>query len=204
MTAEAVAITAALLAGPVVLRLAHSCRTSPYPMSGTAAASVIGLVGYLTAAAAGVGRLAVAAPLLLFGIAAALVDLDERRLPNPLTGALTLAAATTLTAAAVESGDTASALRAACAAAVVGGMGALAATVSPQSIGWGDVKLLPAIAATLAWPDPVTLYRGIVAWVLLLLATLAGWKLARLDRHETVPYGPALVAGALGTLLVVT
>lgn len=204
MTAEMVAIAGALIAGPVVLRLAHSCRTVPFRLGGIEAASVIGLAGYLIAAAADVGRLTLVAPLVVFGIAAALVDVDERRLPNLLTGALTTMTAVMLVTTTVTSGDTVSAARSACAAFAAGGVAALAKTISPRSIGWGDVKLLPATAATLAWPDPVTLYRGVVTWALLLLVTLAGWKLARLDPKETVPYGPALVAGALGTLLVVT
>lgn len=203
MTAEVVASAGALVAGPVVLWLAHCGRTGLFRLGGIAAASVIGLVGYVTAAAVGVGRLTLVTPLLMFGLAAALVDVDERRLPNLLTGALTVGTTATLATVAVVSGDMESTVRSTYAAVSVGGIAALAKTISPQSIGWGDVKLLPATAATLAWPDPVMLYRGVVAWILLLLVTLTGWKLARLDPTETVPYGPAIVAGALGTLLVV-
>ncbi|OJY45980.1 A24 family peptidase [Pseudonocardia sp. 73-21] len=204
MTAEMSAIAGALIVGPVVLRLAHDHRTTPVQLGGTEAAAMVGLAGYLVAAAAGAGRLLLVAPLATFGIAAALVDVHERRLPNPLTGALTALTAVTLAIATLSSGDVEPAVRSGLAGLLVGGMAVLVKMISPRSIGWGDVKLLPATVAALAWSDPITLYRGVVAWVLLLLVTLAGWKLAHFGRDETVPYGPALVAGALGTLLVVT
>ena len=52
-------------------------------------------------------------------------------------------------------------------------------------IGWGDVKLLPSLTAALAWAGLPTLVHGLVLWIVLLLATTAVWRVARLDTTDT-------------------
>ena len=58
-------------------------------------------------------------------------------------------------------------------------------------IGWGDVKLLPSLAAALAWAGVSALAQGLVLWIVLLLATTAVWRVARFDtvRHRALRPG---------------
>jgi Flp pilus assembly protein protease CpaA len=95
-------------------------------------------------------------------------------------------------------------LRASAAAAVTVAVTLGVKAARPAMIGWGDVKLLPSLTAALAWVGVSTLAQGLVLWIVLLLATTAVWRVARFDVSDTVPYGPALVLGTLGALLVVT
>jgi leader peptidase (prepilin peptidase) / N-methyltransferase len=197
VTAEA---ATALLTGLGILRLAHCCRVDPRRCGVVETAAVV-LIAGLFIAVAPAGRLLLVAPIGVIGVAAALVDADERRLPNVLNAVLAAATAATLAYATVVSGDTTAALRSVVAAAAAAGAAATVKAISPESIGWGDVKLLPTLAATLAWAGPATLYHGVLTWAALLVLTVMTWPALRGDRRETVPYGPALVAGALGALL---
>ena len=70
----------------------------------------------------------------------------------------------------------------------------LAKALLPDAVGWGDVKLVPSLAALLAVHGWSTLYTGILAWCVLVLTT-ALLDLARHTPAGIVAYGPALVAG---------
>ena len=202
MTAAATAAGAAAL----VLFLAHHTRLQPATI-GCAEAVPVGLLLGLnlgTAAAASPVRAAIVLVVAVLGTAAALVDAHERRLPNALTAALGAALLITLPATALLTGNPDGLLRA-CMAAVLAVVVALVVKTARSSvIGWGDVKLLPSLAAALAWTGVSALAQGLVLWVVLLLATTAVWRVAGFDNSDAVPYGPALVLGTLGALLVVT
>jgi leader peptidase (prepilin peptidase) / N-methyltransferase len=87
--------------------------------------------------------------------------------------------------------------RAAAAAVVAFGVAAGAAALSPEGLGFGDVKLLGLLGLVLGWAGWGVLLLGVLAGLvlgavgsLLLLATRrAGWRTA-------VPLGPSLLAGA--------
>jgi prepilin signal peptidase PulO-like enzyme (type II secretory pathway) len=204
VTAAATAAVAAVL----VLLLANHTRLQPATIGCTEAVPVGLLLGLSlspsTAAAASPVRAAIVPVVAVLGTAAAVVDAHERRLPNALTASLGAALLITLPATALLTGNPDGLLRALI-AAVLAGVVALAVKAARSSvIGWGDVKLLPSLAAALAWAGVSALAQGLVLWVVLLLATTAVWRVAGFDNSDAVPYGPALVLGTLAALLVVT
>lgn len=134
--------------------------------------------------------LAVPAVLTVFAVPLALADLKHRRLPDILTlpAYPVLAAALAVAAA---GGGAAIAWRAVLGAVLFGGAHALVHTLSPQSLGAGDVKLagsLGAVLAAMGWPSVVL---GAVAAALLSVALAVGGP-----RHPTVPHGPGLLVAA--------
>ncbi len=177
----------------VVLLLAHHAGRDPRPPDawsmGVAAATI-------SAAAVLAARPVLVLPVLVLGLAAAVVDVRERRLPDVLTGPL---AAATAVAAVAQGALVPAVIAGGTTAAVATGLKLLA----PEALGWGDVKLLPSLAATLAAAGPGVVYRGVAFWLLLVLLTAAGcWAAAgRGGREDVVPFGPALVAATLGALV---
>ena len=202
MTAAATAAVAAVL----VLLLAHHTRLQPATI-GCGEAVPVGLllgVSLSTAAAASPVRAAIVFVVAVLGTAAAVVDAHERRLPNALTAALGAALLITLPATALLTGNPDGLLRALIGAVLAVVVALVVKAARASVIGWGDVKLLPSLVAALAWAGLSALAQGLVLWVVLLLATTAVWRVAGFDRSDAVPYGPALVLGTLGALLVVT
>lgn len=131
------------------------------------------------------------------------IDLDARRLPDLLTATLSMTAAAGLALTAIVTGDLTSLLRA--------GAGAITATATLFILcllvsggpGLGDVKLAPALAATLAWCS----WHTLAAWALLAVGTNAVVGIAlmlskRVDRHAAMPFGPAMMAGWFAAFVV--
>lgn len=133
-------------------------------------------------------------------VAAAAVDAHERRLPDKLTAAF--AAVVALEVAVLLCLDSAVGLRGALAFAM-GGVGSVVAKVIvTEAIGWGDVKLVPSLAAFLAVHGWWTLYVGVLAWsCLIALASLLA--LLRPSPTGIVAFGPALVIGSAAALVAV-
>ncbi|CAN5752673.1 MAG: prepilin peptidase [Ilumatobacteraceae bacterium] len=131
---------------------------------------------------------------LLILTAAALVDIVDRRLPNELVSAaaLPVGVAVALTLAA---GGSAIATGALAGAALVGGPLLVAHLVSPDGMGFGDVKAGSVLGAA------VGLISGPVAVLALLfaLAGSGGWAVVQRRRH--VALGPGLVLGASTALV---
>jgi leader peptidase (prepilin peptidase)/N-methyltransferase len=199
-TAAAYGVAATLL----VLLLAHHDRQQPAAISSAEAVPVGLLLGLSLAATAQPAQTAIVMVVATLGTAAAIVDAHERRLPNLLTAALGAGLLVTVTAIALLTGNAQGLLRASVAAVLTVVVALMVKVAYPGMIGWGDVKLLPSLAAALAWAGVSALAQGFVGWMVLLLATTAVWRVARFDKDDTVPYGPALVLGTLGALLVVT
>jgi leader peptidase (prepilin peptidase)/N-methyltransferase len=158
----------------------------------------------LTAAACGI--LAVAAgpapatvALLALGLLApalVLADLRHLRLPQPLLLAGLLAVGASLAVAAGS--DRPAATRALAGAAALGGAHLALALLPGAGLGLGDVKLAALLGAPLAWLGWDALAVG-----LLLPHLLAGppaLALLRSGRRTPLPFGPALLAGALGAV----
>jgi prepilin signal peptidase PulO-like enzyme (type II secretory pathway) len=185
----------------LVLLLAHHTRLQPAGCN-TEAVPVGLLLGLSLATNAPPAHVAIVMAVAVLGTAAAIVDAHERRLPNVLTATLGVSLLIALPATALLTGNPQGLLRASAAAAITAAAALLVKAVRPTMIGWGDVKLLPSLAAALAWAGVSALAQGFVLWIVLLLATTAVWRVARFDTSDTVPYGPALVLGTLGALLV--
>ena len=204
MTAGVTAALTGAAATLLVLLLAHHARLQPAAIGYAETVPVGLLLGLSTATTAPPGHAAIVMAVAVLGTAAAVVDAHERRVPNVLTATLGVSLLIALPATALLTGNPQGLLRASAAAAITAAAALLVKAARPTMIGWGDVKLLPSLAATLAWAGESALAQGFVLWIVLLLTTTAVWSVARFDTSDTVPYGPALVLGTLGALLVVT
>jgi leader peptidase (prepilin peptidase) / N-methyltransferase len=150
---------------------------------------------------AGVGwQPALPAYLLLaaIGLPLAVIDADCHRLPDRLTLPLYPAGIVLLAAASVARHDAGALARAVLAAATVFVAFLATALASPDSLGFGDVKLAGALGLFLGWLGWSVLLLGLVtgfvigagAALVLLAGRRAGWR-------SEVAFGPALLAGAL-------
>ncbi|MFG3195527.1 prepilin peptidase [Streptomyces sp. NPDC048208] len=133
----------------------------------------------------------------------AAVDLRVHRLPDPLTLPLT-PAILALLALATWLPDHTGTYRTALYGALALGAAYLALhLLNPSGMGFGDVKLAPALGAALGWYGWPTLMLGTFAS----FATGALYGLAlvvvrRADRKSAIPFGPFLLTGTLLGVLV--
>ncbi|WP_308127937.1 A24 family peptidase [Modestobacter italicus] len=181
--------------GPVAVRLDWRARAAgaPWPeLAGALGAAAVTLrFGWSAQLPAWLWFVAV-------GLLLAVVDLREQLLPNRvllpgLAGGVALLAL----AAAVE-GDWAAWGRAllagAAAFAVLLGM----ALVSPSGLGMGDVKLAGLLGLFLGWLGwPVVLAGFFLGFLLQALVGLGLLAARRVGRSTGLPFGPALLVGAL-------
>ncbi|MEU2283871.1 A24 family peptidase [Streptomyces sp. NPDC013178] len=137
------------------------------------------------------------------GVLLSAVDLRVRRLPDPLTLPLALAALALLGVAALlpeHAGDWTTAL-----------LGSLALSagylvlhlINPGGMGFGDVKLALGAGAVLGWYGWATVMLGTFA--AFLLGALYGGALlvaGRAGRKTPVPFGPFLITGTFVGLLI--
>ena len=126
------------------------------------------------------------------------VDLASHRLPDRVTyPAVAVGAATFLVDAAVL-GSWGALVRALATAAAAFVVGAAASTLSPEGLGFGDVKLLGLLGLVLGWFGWGVLLAGVflglltggLVSVVLLITRRAGWRTA-------LPFGPPLLVGAV-------
>jgi leader peptidase (prepilin peptidase)/N-methyltransferase len=172
-------------------------RPSRPVLVATAAVSV--LVGLLAGAAA---RWSAVLPayLALAAVAVVLiiVDVEHHRLPNRLLHPAVYAAVVLVAVAAAVRSDWSAYLRAVEAAGVVYVVFLSLRLISPRSLGRNDVPLAALLAA----------YLGFRSWPLVYLGLLTGFILAavcgvalliarRATRKTPLPFGPALIVGAL-------
>jgi leader peptidase (prepilin peptidase) / N-methyltransferase len=158
----------------------------------------------LGAAAAGAVLLGGARPAtgaLLWAAGAAVVlgavDLAAHRLPDRVLFPAYAVCLTALAADAAVTGTWSALVRALAAGGTAFAVAALVAFVSPEGLGFGDVKLLGLLGVVLGWAGWGVLlagvFLGLLAGALLSLALLAtrraGWRTA-------VPFGPPLLLGA--------
>ena len=163
-------------------------------MIGVAAAAAIVLA---VGAAVGDVPLAGAVGVALL-LPAAVVDVEQRRLPDAWLIAAMVGLATTLAVDSAVGAANGSGVRL---LDVAGGAIAMAVPVlilhlvSPASMGFGDVKAAVVLGAAV----------GTVEWrlgaVALCLAAAAGATLGLATRRRTIPFGPFLVAGAWFVLI---
>ena len=198
------ALTVAVVVGPwlsrAVVRLAHrdaDARPSAVRVTVTVVLLAVLLAGALlltgirpaTVAFAWAGGAAVVL---------AAVDLLVHRLPDRVTypAVAVCVVAFTVDAAVLDAwGPLARAL---VAAALAFAVAAGAAAVSPEGLGFGDVKLLGLVGLVLGWVGWDVLLTGVflglaagaVVSLLLLATRRAGWRTA-------LPFGPPLIAGAV-------
>ncbi|WP_448639891.1 prepilin peptidase [Geodermatophilus sp. URMC 63] len=200
----ALAVTAAVLAGPPLARAAvrlaardDAARPSPARVLSSSAVLAVLLCGavLLTGARPATLALAWAAGA---AVVLAQVDLAVHRLPDRVTLLAAAVCAAALLADAALLGTWPALLRAVLAAAAAGGIALATALAAPAGLGLGDVKLLALLGLVLGWAGWGVLLAGVFLGVLagaavslLLVATRrAGWRTA-------LPFGPPLLLGAV-------
>ena len=160
------------------------------------------------AAAGLIGWSAGASPLLpallavtLLGVLLAAVDLACLRLPDPLVAVLALVVGPPLAVAALVAGEPGRLGRALVAAVLVGA-GYLALALA-GGLGLGDVKLAAVLGFLLGFAGWAAVLIGVVVVPHLVNGPVAAVLLARgrVRRQGALPFGPALLVGALAGLI---
>lgn len=138
--------------------------------------------------------------LVVAGIAVllAVIDLQHRLLPNRVVlPALGIGAALLAVPAAVGA-DWPALGRAVAAAAVLFAVFLLLALLSPSGLGMGDVKLAAVLGLYLGWLGWGAVVVGAVAGFLIqALVAIVLLAARRIGRKGALPFGPALLAGAV-------
>ena len=132
------------------------------------------------------------------GVVLGSVDLAVHRLPDRVTYPAFAVCAVALAVDAAALGTWWALLRAGAAAAAALLVAAGAAALSPDALGFGDVKLLGVLGLVLGWFGWgilitgvfLVLLAGAVVSLVLLSSGRAGWRTA-------IPFGPPLLAGAV-------
>ena len=134
------------------------------------------------------------------GVALAFIDVAHRRLPDMLTLPSYLVAFALLGAATPATPDgTGHLIHAFIGLACASAFYLLLALVHPAGIGWGDVKLSGLVGLYLGWIGPAALVTGLTAgFVLAAVAGLGLIAAGRATRTSQIPFGPFMLAGALG------
>ncbi|MFE7269323.1 prepilin peptidase [Streptomyces sp. NPDC057623] len=178
--------------------------TPPYGPGAPRLAAATALVCAALAAATDTRpELAVWLLLAPVGVLLTVVDFRVRRLPDPLTLTLAVAAPALLGLVALvpeHAGDWSTALWATLA---LGAGYYVLWLVNPGGMGFGDVKLALGVGAVLGWYGWSTVMLGTFAGFL--FGTLYGWGLVilrRAGRKTAIPFGPFLLAGAFVGLLI--
>ncbi|MBP5937678.1 prepilin peptidase [Streptomyces acidiscabies] len=176
------------------------CRTcGPYDSPRTPYVLLTALLSTLLALATGL-RPELAAWLLLAPawVLLAVVDVRVRRLPDPLTWGLAVAAPALLGVAALVPDHAGEWTTALLGAVVLGAAILVLHLLNPEGMGYGDAKLAVGLGAVLGW----------YGWDTVLLGAFAGFALGagyggvlavvrRSGRGTTIAFGPFLIAGAV-------
>jgi leader peptidase (prepilin peptidase) / N-methyltransferase len=198
-----------LVAGLAVARAAASfpwtagpATDDPPPGPSVPAPVVVGITALLSVLAAlrfgSSADLPAYLALAAAGVLLAVVDLRHRLLPNRVIGPALVTGALLLTGAAAVDDRWADLARAALGAVVLFALYLVLALISPSALGMGDVKLAGLLGLHLGWLgwDAVLLgaAAGFVVQALLSLVLLAA---RRIDLRGELPFGPAMLAGAV-------
>jgi leader peptidase (prepilin peptidase)/N-methyltransferase len=199
-----VALLAGVVLGPWLARVAARLAAredAARPGPGRVALMTLLLAALLAGAVALTGwRPATAALAWAAGAAVVLgaVDLASHRLPDRVTYPAMAACSAALLVDAAVLGSWAAFVRAVAAAAAAFVVAAGASAISPDALGFGDVKLLGLLGLLLGWFGWAVLLAGVFLGLLtgatvslvLLVTRRAGWRTA-------LPFGPPLMAGAV-------
>jgi leader peptidase (prepilin peptidase)/N-methyltransferase len=148
-------------------------------------------------------ELAVALWAVTTGLLLAIVDLRERRLPNRALAVATAGTAVLLTLAAATDGAW-DALGRSLLAGVAAAAGLLLlALIAPGGLGMGDVKLAGLLGLQLGWLGwPAVLLGLLLGFLGQALVGLGLLAARRVGLRDQLPFGPALLGGALVAALL--
>jgi len=139
------------------------------------------------------------------GIALAAIDLTHHRLPNALTLPSYVIAGGLLGLAALVRGELGPFLRALAGMAVLYALYYLLMLIYPAGMGFGDVKLAGVVGLYLGWLGwAEVIIGGFLGFVIGALAGLGLMAAGRATRKSALPFGPAMLLGALIAVLAGT
>lgn len=132
------------------------------------------------------------------GLLLTVIDLREKLLPNRILLPATLVVLVLLAVAAAADDAWPDLLRGVIGGAVSFAVGLVLALLSPGALGMGDVKLAALLGLVLGWLGwPVLVLGFLLGFVLQAVVGLALLAVRRAGRSTELPFGPALLAGAL-------
>jgi leader peptidase (prepilin peptidase)/N-methyltransferase len=156
---------------------------APLALSGSPAATLIALAGFLYLAA--------------LTVALALIDLDTHTLPNKIVLPAYIVGGVILLTASALSGDWGALFRAAIGMAAMFVAYLIMALAYPGGMGLGDVKLAGVLGLYLAWIGWGALLIGaFAAFVLGGLFSIVLLALRKVNRKSGIPFGPWMLGGA--------
>jgi leader peptidase (prepilin peptidase)/N-methyltransferase len=136
------------------------------------------------------------------GVLLALIDLRHRLLPNRVVVPALGAGVVLLLGAALLGGDWPALARACGAAAVLFAVFLVLALLAPAGLAMGDVKLAAVLGLHLGWVGWPGVVLGTAAgFVVQAAAALVLLAARRVGRKGELPFGPAMLVGALIALL---
>jgi leader peptidase (prepilin peptidase)/N-methyltransferase len=180
-------------AGWIHVGAACACDAGPFRLAPRPVLASATVAGTLAALLGPVPSLPVLLLAGVLGVLLAVIDLRCLRLPDLLVGALALVAGLPLALL-----HPARIVAAVTAGLVVGAIYLAIALLPGQGLGLGDVKLGAVLALLLGFGGWATVATGFAA-AHLLNGLVAGWLLVsgRARGGRALPFGPALLAGAL-------
>ncbi|GGL65399.1 prepilin peptidase [Modestobacter marinus] len=137
------------------------------------------------------------------GLLLTVVDLREQLLPNRVLLPGLLGGLALLAVAAGVDGDAAGLGRAVLAGGAAFAVLLAMALISPSGLGMGDVKLAGLLGLYLGWLGwPVVVAGFFLGFLLQAVVGLTLLAARRVDRRTGLPFGPALLGGALAAALL--
>lgn len=135
-------------------------------------------------------------------VALSFIDLDTRRLPNPIVFTTQGAVALGLIVAALAEGRPGKLVGVAVGAASASGFLFVLHVVKPNGMGFGDVKYAVAIGAVLGWWGIGAVTVGVLAGFFIgsIIGVAQAARAGKL-RGATMPFGPSLAMGAMVGIL---
>jgi leader peptidase (prepilin peptidase)/N-methyltransferase len=142
--------------------------------------------------------------LAALAVVLTVIDLQHRRLPDPLTLPAYPATVVLLGAAALAvPGGARHFLGALAGMAVAWLIFVLLALVYPAGLGWGDVKLSGVLGLYLGWLGAAAVAAGLLgAFVLAALTGLGLIVAGKATRKTQIPFGPFMLASAIVVIAV--
>ncbi|HEX6870109.1 MAG TPA: prepilin peptidase [Micromonosporaceae bacterium] len=136
--------------------------------------------------------------LVVLGVLLARVDLACRRLPHQLVAPAGWVSLATYAALAAGTGGWDRLLRAGAGAAVLAAVYLFVFLLPGGGLGFGDVKLATLLGLHLGWLGwSSVLYGAVLPWLINGPVVLALLLAGRVGRKSALPFGPALLTGAL-------
>lgn len=136
------------------------------------------------------------------GTVLAVTDARTHRLPNRWVLTLSVGVIPPLLVAGLYAGDPGRSLRALLAAVAAGALFLLVHLLAPSGLGFGDVKLIPALGALAGFLSWGHLFLAVTLAILIAGVHAAVVLLIKRDRRAHIAFGPALLLGTALALCV--